>query len=312
MPADGRSGDDIDGSGTDGADEETHRPDPADAFGAVSDPTRVDILRELSDHHRASAYVDTAGPDPIGFAALRKRVGVRDSGRFRYHLNRLRDRFVEKVDGGYRLTPVGFRIVGAILAGTYTERPSMGPIDLDSSCPLCGDPVVAAVEDARCVVRCADDHLLFQWTVPPNFAAEATPEAVLELSQRLALQGIERVLAGACPHCYEPIEADILPEAPDEPQVRAVCGRCGAPTVGPLSYALLIDPDVVAFYRRHGLTLQDNHVWEFRAASDGFETAVVDEDPCRIEVAISIDDETLRVEVDDRGSVIAVDAGAER
>ncbi|WP_449404315.1 DUF7347 domain-containing protein [Halalkalicoccus subterraneus] len=43
----------------------------------------------------------------MGFADLRRRVGVEDSGRFRYHLKQLRGDFVEKANDGYRLTYAG-------------------------------------------------------------------------------------------------------------------------------------------------------------------------------------------------------------
>ena len=88
----------------------------ADAFAALSDPLRVEILQGLSAHTR------TTGDPIIGFAELRKRVDGRDSGRFRYHLNELRDNFVEKADGGYRLTHAGIQMVGAILAGSILTR----------------------------------------------------------------------------------------------------------------------------------------------------------------------------------------------
>nr|WP_160133952.1 hypothetical protein [Halococcus salsus] len=49
--------------------------DPADAFGALSDPLRIDILRALGNYHR-----EAADERSIGFADLRRRVGVDDSG----------------------------------------------------------------------------------------------------------------------------------------------------------------------------------------------------------------------------------------
>lgn len=53
------------------------------AFAAVSDPTRIAILRALATHARET------GESVCRFSELRKRAGVDDSGRFRYHLNKL-------------------------------------------------------------------------------------------------------------------------------------------------------------------------------------------------------------------------------
>jgi DNA-binding transcriptional ArsR family regulator len=67
--------------------------DPADAFAALGDPLRIDIVRALAAQRRESPAADG-----LGFAALRKQVDVRDSGRFRYHLEQLQEIFVEQRD----------------------------------------------------------------------------------------------------------------------------------------------------------------------------------------------------------------------
>lgn len=69
----------------------------ASIFALLSDETRLRIVRALA----------AADPEPLGFTALRERVGARDAGRFNYHLGRLRDRLVEKTADGYVLTEAG-------------------------------------------------------------------------------------------------------------------------------------------------------------------------------------------------------------
>lgn len=290
---------------SDDADEE---PGPADAFAALSDPLRLDILRELTDHHRS------AGVEPIGFADLRRRVGVRDSGRFRYHLNQLRDRFVERADDGYRLTPTGSEVVGAILAGTYTLSVDLGPGELDSTCPFCGGPAVATVRDGRCVVSCPDDHALFSWHVPPNAARDATLADVVDLAELLAFQAIEQAVAGVCPRCYDAVVPTV--GDPDRPGFRAACDTCGGRIVGPISFCLLVDPDVAGWCRGHGYTLRDDHVWEFPfvgadatvdrvGAGDGTnDDGTADGE---LVVTVGIDGDELAATVDAAGRVVAVD-----
>ncbi|MDS0478452.1 winged helix-turn-helix domain-containing protein [Natrinema sp. 1APR25-10V2] len=293
------------GEETSDDEESRERRAPADAFAALSDPLRVSILRELSVHHRTS---DEAA---IGFADLRRRVGVRDSGRFRYHLNELRDGFVEKGDGGYRLTHAGVQVVAAILAGTYTAAVSMGPTELESDCPVCGRPAVATCEDGRCRVTCENDHALFQWSVPPNATADATLPAVVDLAELLAFQAIEQSLAGVCPQCYDPIETEIVVDGAPHPIFRAVCDTCGAQIVGPASFCLLVDPDVTAFCRRHGLTLREDHVWELPFVRDDEAVTVVDEEPLRLAFDIPLEGESMSVTVDARGHVTAVETAGD-
>lgn len=75
-------------------------------FDLLSDETRLRIVSVLAAHEHANP----AAP-PLGFDVLRERVGVRDSGRFNYHLRKLDGTLVEKVDGGYGLTPTGRNVV---------------------------------------------------------------------------------------------------------------------------------------------------------------------------------------------------------
>lgn len=270
----------------------------ADAFATLSDPVRVDILHELTAHHRSE------GVAPIGFADLRRRVGVRDSGRFRYHLNRLRDRYVERTDDGYRLTATGGRVAGAILAGTYTESVSLGPAELDSACPFCGGAAVATVRDGQCVVTCAGDHTLFSWHVPANAATDLPLPEVVDLAELLGFQAVEQALAGVCPQCYDSVETSVGGEGPG---FRAVCDTCPARIVGPVSFCLLVDPDVAGWCRDHGYTLRTDHVWEFPFVGDDATVEPVAGDDADLAVTVAIDDDSLRATLDADGRVVSVD-----
>ncbi|WP_235853528.1 winged helix-turn-helix domain-containing protein [Halosimplex salinum] len=303
---------DADG-GESGAPAGAMHVDPAAAFASLSDPLRVDILRALAAFHRE------AGPDSVGFADLRRRVDVRDSGRFRYHLNELRDHFVEKADGGYRLTHAGLEVVAAILAGTYTGRGSMEPEPLDSDCSVCGSPAVATYENGVCAVVCEAGHPLFHWSLPPAAAADATLPEVVSLTELFARQAIERALAGVCPKCSGPVDPAVVAGSDDtdpdadadgeepSPRLRVRCDTCGARLVGPVGFCLLVDPAVAAFYRRHDRPLDELHVWE-PAFVDGDAVSVADTDPVRIDVDVSLDGDALAVSVDDSGSVSVRDS----
>ncbi|QZP36466.1 DUF7347 domain-containing protein [Halobaculum magnesiiphilum] len=107
--------------------------DAADALSALASEHRIAILRELA-----------AADGPLSFSTLRERVGMRDTGRFNYHLGELRGRFVRERDGGYVLGHAGERVVlaaadldpegAAMLAdGRTTEGGG------DDACPVCGE-----------------------------------------------------------------------------------------------------------------------------------------------------------------------------
>ncbi|QPV65072.1 winged helix-turn-helix transcriptional regulator [Halosimplex litoreum] len=274
----------------------------------MSDPLRVDILRELATAHRERTV------EPVGFADLRKRVGVRDSGRFRYHLNELRDNFVRKDEGGYRLTVTGIETVAAILAGTYTHGGSLGPESIDSDCSECGADAVAVYRDGRCGVTCANDHLLFAWSLPPAAAADATLPEVVSLAELYARQAIERALAGVCPKCSAPVEPRIVTEDDDPgpdgtepvgplPGLRVRCETCGGRLVGPVGFCLLVDSAVADFYRRHDRSLDALRVWEPAFVADDDTVSVAERDPLRVAVDVTLDGDRLAVTVDGSGRV---------
>ncbi|WP_226041503.1 helix-turn-helix domain-containing protein [Natrinema sp. DC36] len=272
--------------------------DPADAFGALSDPLRVDILQALGGYHRETEYEKT-----IGFADLRRRVGVEDSGRFRYHLKQLHGNFVEKVDGGCRLTYAGMKIVAAILMGTYTDVITKDATELDSDCFVCDNPAVATYENGTCIVSCANDHPLFGWQVPPTAAADATLPEIVDVAELLARQGMERTLNGYCPECYHTIEPEVLAEQTEPPVFRAQCETCGARLISPVGYCLLADPRVAAFYQRHGHDLNKYYIWDLPFIQNEDLCTLVGESPVRVEINVSVAGETLTATVDETGHV---------
>lgn len=72
-------------------------------FDLLSDETRVRIVRALAD-----------ASGGLRFSELRTRAGVRDAGRFNYHLEKLRGRLVEKSGETYVLTAAGADVAGLL------------------------------------------------------------------------------------------------------------------------------------------------------------------------------------------------------
>jgi len=70
-------------------------PDPADVFGVVADETRMTILRALAE----APYEEYEGA--LTFSELRELAGIRDSGKFNYHLDTLGGLFAERPEDGY-------------------------------------------------------------------------------------------------------------------------------------------------------------------------------------------------------------------
>lgn len=116
-------------SGSDPGDGRAPGLTPGEAFSMLGNETRVALLQTLWNVGR-----------PITYSELKDHVGIRDSGRFNYHLDRLVGHFVDRVGGGYRLTVAGEQAVQAVNANMFTEDPSYWPSEVDVD--------LAALDDA--------------------------------------------------------------------------------------------------------------------------------------------------------------------
>ncbi len=275
---------------------------PAEAFGALADPMRVDILRALWD----------AEDNEATFTELRDRVGVSDSGRFNYHLRKLTDRFVSKTDGGYRLTVAGSSVVGSLLAGAYTRMGTVGPLPVEEPCGFCGGQRHFTYDDERARIDCEDCDVGTHFRVPPGVFAGYDETEFPEVTERYVRSNFQQADDGFCPYCEGRVEPRLA--APDEsttdetdfetiPTAEYRCRRCGETFTTDLGAGLMHRPPVVAFFYDHGVDVTEAPLSTVRAADP--EDAVVEaRDPLRARVRYRADDETLTLTVDESLSVL--------
>ena len=266
------------------------------AFAAVSDPVRVDILRELVAHARET---DT----PVcRFSDLRERVGIDDPGRFRYHLDKLVGRYVERADDGYQLTYAGGEIVAAILAGRYASHEPVGPTQLDSECPLCGSTVVGTYENRRLDVHCESGHPRLSWPLPPNAAVDATVDDLARLATSLVLHAVDLSLQRICSQCYgtTTTRIELADDETSMPGFRACCETCVGVVVGPAWFAITVHPAVEAFYHEHGRPIRDALLWELHQIE--YEPTPSGGEGIRL--VVTLDDEVLCVTLSKTGTVL--------
>ena len=282
--------------------------DPADAFAALGNSTRVEILQAFREHHLANPSASAAA-----FSTLRKAVGIRDSGQFRYHLEQLRGTFVEKCDEGYRLTYAGSKVIDAIIAGTYTGRKRLGPVALDSTCSHCGTAARASYRDGVLEVTCEDEHPLFYWSVPPNAAVETSLEELVELATTLALQSYELVADGTCSECYSAVEPTVRTVETDDGdrsvRFHARCGACAASWDAPVGFVLLDHPEIESLYHRQGRPISDQYWWELEVV-DRTATTILEEAPLRVRLSVTVGDTAVRATVDGSARVVDLDCPA--
>ncbi|WP_324755800.1 winged helix-turn-helix domain-containing protein [Haloarcula sp. GH36] len=281
--------------------------DPDEAFAALADATRVDILRALWDHQG----------ETLTFSELRDAVGVADSGQFNYHLDKLTDRFLTKTDDGYELTLAGIAVNGAIHAGAFTMDGSADSFDLDDACPSCGRSRTFSYQDERVRIECDRCEMVATTMVPPGVFAGYDRERFPEVTSRYFRTIFDQLSNGFCWDCEGRLRTDVqrLSDAHPErgqtdradlPLVRYECERCGSEITGDLGVALVTHPAVVAFYYDAGVDVRDHAFWEFSAWNTD-QAWIEQEEPFRARVQYTVDDATLMLVVDDTLDVTDVE-----
>ncbi|MFB6268124.1 MAG: ArsR family transcriptional regulator [Halodesulfurarchaeum sp.] len=283
---------------------------PDEAFSLVADETRFGILREL--------WEATNGDDgAVSFSDLWDRSAVDDSGRFNYHLDKLTPRFVRQTESGYRLTFAGERVIGAAISGVYTESDvrTVDPLEV-GDCPACNGPIEASYEGGQIVIQCADcDLLITHVQAPPVLAAGHEPADLPAVFSRRVVTTNQEIARGFCLLCGGRMESTVEPgyfEAADTGQnqvgVTYTCRACGTEIRSIVGAALLDHPAVISFLYEHGIDLRETFFWDLDWLFEEHAT-VIEEDPLRVAVRIEMDDDELRLTVDEEATVLEVTGG---
>jgi hypothetical protein len=273
----------------------------ADAFGVLADPLRVRILATLWQEHRRG---------PVAYSDLKGGVGVRDSGRFNYHLSQLTGRFLEKTEDGYGLTATGLYVLNLLAAGAFTDTPELPPEPVGTDCPTCDGELHARYEGAEHIVQCPECETAVNWlSFPPagvrDRPREELPRAVFQRSRRL----FDMAHDGICPFCGREMQVELF--VPDDGQFRPYgaaidhdCDGCKGHIGSTLGAYLSHHPAVVAFRYDHGEAPGDRPHWTVDFVRDPDATELLQDDPPRARLTVERGDERLELDVDADGTVV--------
>lgn len=292
--------------------------DPAAAFQLLGDDTRVAIVSALTESRRE------APEDPtLSFSELRHQVGAPDSGRFNYHLDKLKGQFVEQTGEGYTLTYAGEQMAAAIVSGAYSTGVRFEPLDLGHGCPFCDTPVTGEFEDGYVFVACENDHQLFSNGIPPGAAESRSMETVLSMAVRKFFGALLLAIDEVCPSCYGTMSTEIrdldMGDIWDDEtlstslagetlwQYAATCEACGEQFNTPAGGVVLMHPAVVSFFWDYGLDLTTEYPWLFEFIGDPGTSTLVSEDPFRLRVEVELDGDHCRLTIDGDGQVVDVE-----
>ena len=277
---------------TGGGDEQ---PTPEEAFDVLAHELRFEILHELN-----------AASDPVPFSALHDAVDVQDSGQFNYHLSKVVGPFVRKSDEGYRLSTAGKRAVGTVFAGEFSGEPlrEVAPVPMEGSCHNCNTGLEAVFGESSVRVHCPSCGAVFtEPEIPPGALSGRDREQLPQVINRWVRRWLTSVDLGLCEYCdgrttttvCRPREAAAPPwfDADSDREVIVVyeCKRCGHWTHSVISFAALVRPPLVSFYHDHGINLRERPLWALDLIERS-QTSVAQETPLRVELSVTLDDET--------------------
>lgn len=274
---------------------------PEDAFELVANETRFGVLAALWE-------AQTESETPLSFSALRKRVGLRDSGQFNYHLGKLTPRFVREIEDGYGLTYAGRQVIGAAVSGTYTDADvTVESVPVDD-CPGCGGTIEASYRTGLVHIECADCEVTVTdgLPAPPVIAAHHAAEELPSVFSRLLRTRLTTINEGFCPLCGGPVDNTPLPfrehavdfePADDELGVAHRCQACEREIYSTVGVHVLDHPAVVGLYHDDGIDVREVALWEFDWLTDAH-ASVESTSPPRLVVTVEHDGEAVELTVD--------------
>jgi hypothetical protein len=285
------------------------RDDPAmEAFSLLAHDIRLDILRAFFDHWR-SVHSETEGGQarPLSYSELMRAVGMQDSGKFNYHLEKLRGVYVEKVEDGYVPTAGATALYRAVIANQPTTKTTF---DIEIDCPACGSNATGRYTREFLIVECpdCDEWRGLQYPFPKNGLEDHSGQDLLDAVRNRAHYHVGLAQTGQCPRCAGTIDITFDRDRLDGesyPTVELVCSTCSwladIDVLTPLSF----EPRAIAAVADLGV--YDTDEGELEDAITSISGRVHSEEPFQVALALESDEGTATVVVDGNLDVVSVD-----
>lgn len=275
---------------------------PREAFSLLGHDLRLDILLALLEGW-AGAHTE-----PQRYSDLMRAVGEEDSGKFNYHLDRLRGAYLSKVDGGYVPTAGATALYRAVLAHRPTEAPDETTLDPGVTCPDCGEQLVATHEREFFTVRCRSCEGVageFTYTLPTNALEGRTDAAVLRTAYRRARSQVGLARTGQCPDCAGRTTVSVRREhleGDGEPPVAIGCDTCTWTVRTGFLLPLLSDSRVARALLSIDVPVAAADPWELPDPDPSLSST----DPLEVELTVETDAGTAVITVDGALDVLTV------
>jgi hypothetical protein len=273
---------------------------PDKAFWLVGDQMRTAILRAVWE----------SSEEPITFSEIRAEIGNPDSGKFNYHLNKLVGHFLSKGDGGYSLTQAGREVVRAVMAGTVTKHPEIGPEPINAQCVACAGTLVVRYDEYG-IVECEDCGELVMWNeFPPAGLDTRSPAEVASTFDRWTQVRFSLAIDGVCPNCACEMRMEILDsagESADDIATMHRCANCKYEARVPLFGHVVSHPATISFFYDRGVDVTEMPYWQMRALAREFTEEVISQTPWTATMTVRSEGDALELILNENMDVVDVE-----
>ncbi|MFC3958338.1 helix-turn-helix domain-containing protein [Halovivax cerinus] len=291
--------------------DDRERTPETDAFALLGHEIRLDVLRAFFERYEPidpDSRDEVRADRTLSYAELMSATGVEDSGKFNYHLEKLRGAYVEKVDGGYVPTASAIGLYEAVLANRPTESIAVD-VEIDERCPYCETDLGWRYEQEYLTVECpaCDEFWGLTYRFPKNgVAVRAGTDCFGALYDRM-MYHVGLAATGQCPSCAGVVRSTIPRERLDgesTPTVELTCETCSWLATVDVVSALQFDPLVTNALLEIGVPIERST--GMRETEDVLPTVIGrpdSDDSSRVTIVVSCHDSTAEIVVDDEFDV---------
>ncbi|TMT81748.1 ArsR family transcriptional regulator [Haloterrigena sp. H1] len=277
-----------------------------DAISALGNSKRLEILLALDkveEEHQKPWHTMT-------FTELYGAVDVDSSSQFSYHLDQLVGQFVSETPDGYRLTYSGNKIVRTVVSDVYESTSAFEDSEVAGACLFCEETSLLATLDAEQFrIRCTScDAILVTDFFPKSQTRGRTTEEIIESFGYRIWSMYIQLRGDVCPECFGRVDTAVDVYEHDGKTIHlhvSSCRECQHIITIPIEVTVAFHPAVLYLLWEHGISLLDVPLWEFFEfiTSDVIVTDIVSDDPFVATFEITLDDEVIRLKMDDTETV---------
>jgi hypothetical protein len=274
-----------------------------EAFQLLADETRLDIIEHLR----------CAEDGPVSYAEIKSALGIQDSGRFNYHLDKLSGTFISKSEEGYALSFSANTLYQAILSTRpIAEHPSL-TFDVAESCPECGSTFEIRYEHEFIVSQCPNcEAQSFGYPFPPGGFEGRTDEETLRAMVQRMYHHVSLAQQGVCPYCSGKMTAEWLTdhdtEFSSDVLVHYTCSLCEMELYTSVVGMIEQHSAVVSLFDDYDIDRREMMPWEFRSHAPPEDVTIRSKEPLHIEVPVTIDGDEFTVHVGENMEIADIES----